>query len=256
MSHVGQYAVKGPSHSSASELPSQLPSSCTSQYYLDIKDDSYDSVLHTASWRFTCAPDKTDEYYKLLTDTSYHLPLCRFRTARLQQYDKRLVLCFAQPGDKNQLRIWLRAAGVKESMYWHLKDDEHPSDVSHHQEASPIDEYIAPECCLYCLPCADNRWYAGYAESLPHRLAKHYAGKGAMFTRNHPPIRGGPVQVYYGGRIDEEDCLVIDMMIKHGIDRVRGGRWCSEDLTPSERQEIESMMRVRRAKGTIIGGKR
>lgn len=43
--------------------------------------------------------------------------------------------------------------------------------------------------CLYLLECAGGVYYAGITNRLSARFAAHQAGKGARFTRSHPPIR-------------------------------------------------------------------
>lgn len=43
--------------------------------------------------------------------------------------------------------------------------------------------------CLYLLECKNGVYYAGITNRLAERFAAHQAGKGARFTRSHPPIR-------------------------------------------------------------------
>ena len=42
---------------------------------------------------------------------------------------------------------------------------------------------------LYLLICRDGRTYAGIATDVATRFAAHSSGKGAKFTRSHPPVR-------------------------------------------------------------------
>lgn len=50
---------------------------------------------------------------------------------------------------------------------------------------------IAPKATwfLYVLECADGSLYTGIATDPEARFAVHLAGKGARYTRSHPPIR-------------------------------------------------------------------
>ena len=49
---------------------------------------------------------------------------------------------------------------------------------------------IAPGTwCLYLLECKGSVFYAGITNRLADRFAAHQAGKGAKFTRSHPPVR-------------------------------------------------------------------
>lgn len=43
--------------------------------------------------------------------------------------------------------------------------------------------------CVYLIECRDGSWYAGITNDLQARYAAHVAGKGARYTRAHPPVR-------------------------------------------------------------------
>jgi putative endonuclease len=40
---------------------------------------------------------------------------------------------------------------------------------------------------VYLVECADGSLYAGIATDVARRYAEHVAGKGARYTRSHPP---------------------------------------------------------------------
>jgi putative endonuclease len=42
---------------------------------------------------------------------------------------------------------------------------------------------------VYLLECADGSIYTGVAVDVDKRYAEHVAGKGARYTRSHPPRR-------------------------------------------------------------------
>ena len=42
---------------------------------------------------------------------------------------------------------------------------------------------------LYVLECADGSLYTGIAVDPQARFALHVAGKGARYTRSHPPVK-------------------------------------------------------------------
>lgn len=42
---------------------------------------------------------------------------------------------------------------------------------------------------VYLLECAGGSLYCGYTTNLERRMALHRAGKGAKYTRSHPPLR-------------------------------------------------------------------
>lgn len=43
--------------------------------------------------------------------------------------------------------------------------------------------------CVYLIECRNGAWYAGITNDLAARYAAHVAGKGARYTRAHPPVR-------------------------------------------------------------------
>ena len=47
----------------------------------------------------------------------------------------------------------------------------------------------APPWFVYLLECRGGRIYTGIATDVDRRVAEHRAGKGARFTRAHPPVR-------------------------------------------------------------------
>lgn len=42
---------------------------------------------------------------------------------------------------------------------------------------------------LYLIECRDGSFYAGITNDLDARYAAHVAGRGARYTRSHPPLR-------------------------------------------------------------------
>ena len=53
---------------------------------------------------------------------------------------------------------------------------------------APMTDPAAP-WFVYLLECRGGRIYTGIATDVDRRLAEHRAGKGARFTRAHPPVR-------------------------------------------------------------------
>lgn len=43
--------------------------------------------------------------------------------------------------------------------------------------------------CLYLIECQDGSFYAGITNNLTARYEAHVAGRGARYTRAHPPLR-------------------------------------------------------------------
>jgi putative endonuclease len=42
---------------------------------------------------------------------------------------------------------------------------------------------------LYLIECQDGSYYAGITNDLEARYAAHVSGRGARYTRSHPPLR-------------------------------------------------------------------
>jgi putative endonuclease len=42
---------------------------------------------------------------------------------------------------------------------------------------------------VYILLCSDNSLYTGYSDNPDQRFIDHKNGKGAKYTRSHPPIK-------------------------------------------------------------------
>lgn len=42
---------------------------------------------------------------------------------------------------------------------------------------------------VYVIECHDGSLYTGIAVDVERRFAQHLAGKGARYTRSHPPVR-------------------------------------------------------------------
>jgi putative endonuclease len=49
---------------------------------------------------------------------------------------------------------------------------------------------------LYLIECADGSIYTGIAVDVAARYAAHRAGKGARYTRSHPPVKLLAVERY------------------------------------------------------------
>ena len=81
---------------------------------------------------------------------------------------------------------------------------------------------------VYVLELEGGCWYIGYADDLNHRLAKHWSGTGAKWTKLHKPI--AVHRVIYPCTYEEMEQEVTEEYIaKYGIDKVRGGNFVKVD---------------------------
>ena len=79
----------------------------------------------------------------------------------------------------------------------------------------------------YILELADDCWYVGRTVDTHRRFRQHFTGRGAKWLQLHPPKR--LKEVWQG---DREKEITLQLMRRHGIERVRGGPWCSTRSTP------------------------
>ena len=100
------------------------------------------------------------------------------------------------------------------------------------KKAQPVNWCGAPEpvdIYLYVLALADGCFYVGLTSDVANRMAQHFAGEGSEWTKMH-----APQQILHtictgtkDGRAAEqmEDEVTITLMLRHGIDKVRGGHF-------------------------------
>lgn len=97
---------------------------------------------------------------------------------------------------------------------------------------------------LYVLSLTDDHFYVGLTHDVDRRLEQHFSGKGAEWTKLHPPRR--LVHTICTGTTDArqaeqmEDEATVAMMLDYGIDKVRGGHFCSLE---QELIEVELLRR-------------
>jgi predicted GIY-YIG superfamily endonuclease len=75
---------------------------------------------------------------------------------------------------------------------------------------------------VYTLELQDACFYVGFSADPETRIASHFLGRGAQWTRLHPPI--SVLTVLPGDEV-LENATTIAMMAKHGWRTVRGGRF-------------------------------
>ena len=83
---------------------------------------------------------------------------------------------------------------------------------------------------VYVLACADLCWYVGYSAdaNIQTRIASHFLGAGSKWTQLHRPLSVISVQP---GDTLLETCVTIALMCQHGWERVRGGSYCTIEMT-------------------------
>ncbi len=81
---------------------------------------------------------------------------------------------------------------------------------------------MSDEGFIYTLELQDGCYYVGYSADPETRIASHFLGRGAQWTRLHPPISVLSVRA---GDQELENVTTIAMMVKYGWRMVRGGAY-------------------------------
>ena len=80
---------------------------------------------------------------------------------------------------------------------------------------------------VYILRLEKNRYYVGFSTEVETRIASHFLGNGAVWTKNHRPLEVVSVKP---GDVLLETVTTIALMATHGFENVRGGRYCRVDM--------------------------
>ena len=76
------------------------------------------------------------------------------------------------------------------------------------------------------------------------RILEHIEKKGAKWTKAHPPLKKGYLHNFTtpGKTRADEDKYTLSLIEKHGIQNVRGGKWCMVEMKPHTVREIEALI--------------
>lgn len=93
---------------------------------------------------------------------------------------------------------------------------------------------------IYILRCVDGKFYVGKTRDLNRRLSEHLSGEGSKFTSLYPPIPDDPLYAFYHNcSAFDEDKYVKKMMLRYGIDNVRGGMYSMVELSLDIKRSLE-----------------
>jgi len=86
------------------------------------------------------------------------------------------------------------------------------------------------EVKLYAIKLEDDCWYIGMSYNPNDRFLKHCNGKGAQWTKLHPPIKivetRGTGKYIQDEAADLENDMTLEYALKYGSAYVRGGGFC------------------------------
>jgi len=95
---------------------------------------------------------------------------------------------------------------------------------------------------IYVLKLCDGKYYVGKTNNITRRLSEHIRGEGCEWTKFYPPSGDNPIEVYPCLSPVDEDYRVKLMMVKCGIDNVRGGSYCTPTLRETQIFVLEKEM--------------
>jgi len=78
---------------------------------------------------------------------------------------------------------------------------------------------------VYVLGLEDGCYYVGITFNFNHRMSQHFGGFGSKWTTLHKPVKLETI-IFPGSKARENE-MTLQMMEKHGIEKVRGGKWCT-----------------------------
>jgi len=81
---------------------------------------------------------------------------------------------------------------------------------------------------VYVLKLEAGRWYCGYTDNLEQRIAQHFLGRGADWTRIWKPLS---LFSAVEGDMELANAQTVALMAQHGWRKVRGGRYTSLALS-------------------------
>lgn len=94
---------------------------------------------------------------------------------------------------------------------------------------------------IYVLELQNNKYYVGKSERIPERLKQHFKGYGAVWTKKHRPIK--VLDILEEKNLFTEDNITKEMMLKYGIENVRGGSYCKVSFSKMETKFLQKELR-------------
>lgn len=93
---------------------------------------------------------------------------------------------------------------------------------------------------VYYLSLANDKFYVGRTSDIKRRIGEHFLGEGSKWTKMNKPKE----VIGYTSELNElhEDYMTLLMMKKHGVDNVRGGKWCMQFLSSQLKTQLTTMI--------------
>jgi hypothetical protein len=93
----------------------------------------------------------------------------------------------------------------------------------------------------YIIECEGNRYYVGRTHHEEHRILQHFENNGSEWTKKYKPIK--IVSKFISNDNFDEEKYTLQYMEKYGIDNVRGGSYCSVELSAADKTKAQQTIR-------------
>lgn len=93
---------------------------------------------------------------------------------------------------------------------------------------------------IYMLKLIENKYYIGRSQNVQRRLKQHFNGEGSGWTKKYKPIK--LVELIHNCDNFDEDKYTLMYMSIYGMDNVRGGAFCSEELGGADKYILSRMI--------------
>ena len=102
-----------------------------------------------------------------------------------------------------------------------------------------------PETYIYTLQLDEGFYYVVSSKNVQARFQQHLQGNGSAWTRLHRPIRIDTCVPCGKGETPglKEDSCVKELMIHHGMEKVRGGQYSNCQLSEAQEHELTRTIR-------------
>ena len=95
---------------------------------------------------------------------------------------------------------------------------------------------------VYILNLVEENKYIGSTIDTDIRLNTHFSIGGSLFTKKYKPLNVDKIINKCANKLEDEDLYTLLYMKKFGIDKVRGGKYCKECFSESDKEKITELM--------------
>jgi predicted GIY-YIG superfamily endonuclease len=91
-----------------------------------------------------------------------------------------------------------------------------------------IDNFDITKYYIYVLKLVEDRYYVGRTGNILRRIEEHFTNNGAIYTKAFKPLK--VIEIVEEKTRDDERNKTLEIMEKHGWEKVRGACWCRLEI--------------------------